>query len=254
MSRKQILNIRIDDLSMPEFLERFQSGLLVTPNADHLVMLQSNREFWEVYQRAEFVTVDSQIVKWAMRFLGTPVKARLSGSDILPAFCHHHRADESVRLFLLGGRDGVARRAAEMINARCGRRIVVGAHSPSMSFVDDEAEIESVLEHIRDSGANTLAVGLGAPKQELWIDAHRHRMPAVTRFMAVGATIDFEAGWVPRAPAWVSNSGLEWFYRLLKEPRRLWRRYLVRDPLFVALVLQQRLGRYRNPFDRPVVA
>ncbi len=252
MTRKQILNIKVDDLTMTEFLERFTSGMLVTPNADHLVMLQEDRRFWDIYQRAEFVTVDSQIVKWAMNFLGMPVKARLSGSDIFPAFCEFHRDNPAVRIFLLGGRDGVAQQAAERINARFGRRIVVGQCSPSMKFVEDEHEISTIIGQIEASGANVLAVGLGAPKQELWIDTHRHRLPCIDRFMAIGATLDFEAGVVRRALPWMSRYGVEWLFRLLSEPRRLWRRYLLRDPLFVVLVLRQRFGLYRNPFDVPV--
>jgi N-acetylglucosaminyldiphosphoundecaprenol N-acetyl-beta-D-mannosaminyltransferase len=252
MSRKQILNITVDDLTMAEFLERFDAGMLVTPNADHLVMLQEDRRFWDIYQRAEFVTVDSQIVKWAMNFLGMPVKARLSGSDIFPAFCDFHRDNPAVQIFLLGGKDGVAERAAARINARCGRQIVVGHCSPSMRFVEDQQEIDRIIEQIRLSGANVLAVGLGAPKQEVWIDTHRDRLSFINRFMAIGATLDFEAGAVKRAEPWMSHFGVEWLFRLLSEPRRLWRRYLLRDPRFVLLVLQQRFGRYRNPFDVPV--
>jgi N-acetylglucosaminyldiphosphoundecaprenol N-acetyl-beta-D-mannosaminyltransferase len=250
MARKRILNVEVDDLTLAEFLERYESGLVVTPNVDHLVMLQSNPAFLAIYRRAEFVTVDSQIVKWALGFLGTPVKARLSGSDLFPAFCDFHGPDPSVKVFLLGGKDGVAERAARNINARVGRAIVVGWRSPSMAFATSPQEIAGVVADIEASGANVLAVGLGAPKQELWIDAHRSRLPSIRRFMAVGATIDFEAGVVHRAPSWVSQIGLEWLYRLLSEPGRLWRRYLVRDPKFLWLVLCQRLGLYRDPFQR----
>jgi N-acetylglucosaminyldiphosphoundecaprenol N-acetyl-beta-D-mannosaminyltransferase len=248
MTKKKILNIQVDDFTMREFLDRFDAGVLVTPNVDHLVLLQEDRKFWEAYQRAEFATVDSQILKWSMGFLGTPVKARLSGSDIFPAFCEHHRDDELVKIFLLGGKGGVAEQAAERINQRCGRRIVVGWLSPSMNFINDPQEIQRALSQVRESGANVLAVGLGAPKQELWIDAHRHLLPTVGRFMALGATLDFEAGVVRRAPPWMSRLGLEWLFRLVSEPSRLWRRYLVRDPQFLLLLLKQRLGSYRSPF------
>jgi UDP-N-acetyl-D-mannosaminuronic acid transferase (WecB/TagA/CpsF family) len=93
-----------------------------------------------------------------------------------------------------------------------------------------------------------LAVGVGAPKQEIWIARHRHRMPRVTRFLAIGATIDFEAGTVKRAPKWMSRAGIEWLYRLMSEPRRLYRRYLIEGPPFFWLLLKQRLGLYRDPF------
>jgi N-acetylglucosaminyldiphosphoundecaprenol N-acetyl-beta-D-mannosaminyltransferase len=248
MTRRRILNIEVDDLTLQEFLERFDAGFVVTTNVDHLVVLQSRPDFLAVYRRADFATVDSQIVKWALGFLGTPVKAKLSGSDLFPAFCNFHGGDPAVTIFLLGGKDGVAETAAQRINARVGRRMVVGWRSPSMSFVTDEHEVADVIAQIEASGANVLAVGLGAPKQELWIDAHRHRLPSIRRFMAVGATLDFEAGSVQRAPAWVSEAGMEWLHRLLSEPGRLWHRYLVRDPRFLWLVLLQRFGLYRDPY------
>jgi exopolysaccharide biosynthesis WecB/TagA/CpsF family protein len=175
MARRRILNIEVDDLTLQEFLEQFDAGFVVTPNVDHLVMLQSRPDFLDVYRRADFATVDSQIVKWALGFLGTPVKARLSGSDVFPAFCNFHGHDPEVKIFLLGGRDDVAEAAARRINARIGRPMVVGWRSPSLSFVTDEHEVTDVIAQIEASGANVLAVGLGAPKQELWIDTHRHR-------------------------------------------------------------------------------
>lgn len=251
MARRRILNIEVDDLTLQEFLEQFDAGFVVTPNVDHLVMLQSRPDFLEVYRRADFATVDSQIVKWALGFLGTPVKARLSGSDVFPAFCNFHGHDPEVKIFLLGGRDDVAEAAARRINARIGRPMVVGWRSPSLSFVTDEHEVTDVIAQIEASGANVLAVGLGAPKQELWIDTHRHRLPSIRRFMAVGATLDFEAGKMQRAPALVSQAGMEWLHRLLSEPGRLWHRYLVRDPKFLWLVLLQRFGLYRDPHPRP---
>lgn len=251
MARVQVLNIQVDNLTQAEFLDRFQAGLVVTPNADHLVTLQQNLAFLGVYRRADFITVDSQILKWSLVFLGTPVKAKLSGSDLFPAFCERHRLNPGVRIYLLGGKDGVAQRAAERINQRIGRQMVVGWRSPSMDFVNQPDEIDAAILDVDQSGATVLAVGLGAPKQELWLDAHRYRFKQVTRFMAVGATIDFEAGEVRRAPTWVSRVGLEWLYRLISEPGRLWHRYLVRDPRFLLLVLRQRMGLYRDPFAPP---
>lgn len=248
VSRKRILNIEVDDLSMEQFLRAFTSGALVTPNTDHLLLLQESESFLRAYRAAEFVTVDSQILKWSMRLIGAPVQSKLSGSDILPAFCEHHRDDPSMRLFLLGGREGVARAAMERINNRLGRQVVIAAHSPSMRFGTDEHETSAVIEMVNASGATALAVGLGAPKQELWIHANRVRMPGVRWFLAVGAALDFEAGSVKRAPGWVSQIGLEWLYRLSQDPRRLWRRYLVRGPRFFVLLLRQRAGVYRSPF------
>ena len=251
--RVRVLNIEVDDLSMDELLEQFDAGLLVTPNVDHLVLLQQNARFMDAYRSARFATVDSQILFATLRWLGRPVRQKLSGSDILPAFCAHHAARAKAgrpgaRLFLLGGQGDSARRAMQAINTRVGHPLVVGALSPSMRFVDDEDEIRRAIALVEASGADTLVVGLGSPKQEIWLVDHRDRFGLVRRFMAVGAALDFEAGHVTRAPRWISAAGLEWAYRLTREPRRLWRRYLIRDPKFFALLLREKAGRYVDPF------
>lgn len=244
----RILNVEIDNLSMPELLHRLGSGgFVVTPNADHLIKLQTDREFYQLYQAADYRVCDSQIVLGASYVLGTPLKERLSGSDLLPAFYRYYHNDESMRIFLLGAAEGVAERARANINATVQRNMVVAAHSPSFGFERNTEECDRIIEQINASGATVLAIGVGAPKQEKWIYHHRHRLPQVKVFLAIGATIDFEAGEVSRAPRWMSNWGVEWLYRISQQPARLWRRYLVDDLPFLWLLLQQRLGVYQNP-------
>lgn len=104
------------------------------------------------------------------------------------------------------------------------------------------------MDRINRSGATVLAIGVGAPKQELWITRYKDQLPNVQTFLAIGATIDFEAGTVQRSPRWMSDVGLEWLFRILCEPKRLWKRYLVHDLPFFWLILQQRLRTYRNPW------
>ena len=193
------------------------------------------------------------MVVYAARFLGHPVPAKISGADFLGAFCECHGDDPAVRVFLLGAGPGVAAKAARHINTRIGRDIVVDVHSPSFGFEADAAECDEIVQRVNRSGATVLVVGAGAPKQELWIARHRHLMPTVSRFMAVGATLDFEAGAVPRAPHWMSEYGLEWLFRLGHEPRRLWRRYLWECPQVLGLVMRDRVGSYENPFASNVV-
>jgi N-acetylglucosaminyldiphosphoundecaprenol N-acetyl-beta-D-mannosaminyltransferase len=201
--RQPLLNVWADDLSMDELLQRMESegGVVFTVNPDHLYHLQYNPAFVTAYRAADIITVDSHYVRLALRLLGRPVAHRLPGSDIVPAFCARNAANPDVRVFLLGARPGVARRALENMNAKAGREQVVGAHGPSMNFVNDPAEIDAVLAMIEASGANVLLVGLGAPKQEIWIASVRHRLPQVRVMMGIGATIDYEAGEVRRAPA-----------------------------------------------------
>lgn len=247
--RQPLLNVWADDLTMEELLARLASsgGVVFTVNPDHLYHLQHNPEFVRAYRSADIITVDSHYVRLALRLLGRPVANRLPGSDIVPALCARGAADTAMRIFLLGARPGVAQAALEAMNARAGRTLVVGAHGPSMNFVDDAAEIDATLALIEASGANVLLVGLGAPKQEVWIASVRHRLPQVRVMMGVGATIDYEAGAVRRAPVLLRRLGLEWTYRVATEPKRYLMRY-VRSSKFVWWMLMDRLGRYKDPF------
>lgn len=255
MKRVRLLNVEIDNLTLKELLESLRSGgFVVTPNVDLLMKLQRNRAFFQAYQSAEYRICDSQILMYVAKFLGTPFREKICGSDLFPAFYRYYSHDKDIKIFLLGAAEGVAQRAQQKINAKVGREIIVQAHSPSFGFERNPAECAAIVDMVNASGATVLAVGLGAPKQELWITKHRHLFPNVKVFMAIGATINFEAGNVSRAPRWVSDVGLEWLYRLICEPRRLWKRYLGDALPFLWLVLQQRLHFYRCPWQRRRIA
>ena len=244
--RSRMLNVWVDNLSMKQLMTRLEEGVVFTLNPDHLYHLQRNRAFYEAYRQADFITSDSKYVYWGLGWIGRRIQEKVSGSDIVPAYCAHHRDNPAVKVFMLGAAPGIAQRALEVINAREGREIVVGAHSPSMNFVNDEGEIAEVIRIVNASGATCLIIGLGAPKQEIWITRYRHAMPNVKVYMGVGATIDYEAGAVKRAPRWMTRTGLEWLYRITTEPRRYWRRYL-RDMEYFWLLLLDGLGLYRSP-------
>jgi N-acetylglucosaminyldiphosphoundecaprenol N-acetyl-beta-D-mannosaminyltransferase len=244
--RSRLLNVWVDNLSMSELMATLDEGIVWTLNPDHLYHLQRNRDFYDAYRQADFITSDSKYVYWGLAWIGRRIKEKVSGSDIVPAYCAYHANDPAVKVFLLGATPGVAQRALERINARVGSRVVVGAHSPSMRFVGDEAEIAETIAIVNASGATCLIVGLGAPKQEIWITKYRNAMPNVKIYMGVGAAIDYEAGAVKRAPRWMTRTGLEWLYRITTEPRRYWRRYL-RDLEYFWLLLLDGLGLYRSP-------
>lgn len=244
--RSRILNAWVDSLTVEQVVDRLDRGILFTLNPDHLYHLQRNADFAAAYRQARWVSSDSKYVFWALRFLGRRIASKASGSDIVPAYWRRHARNEAVRIFLLGARPGIAQRALERINRLAGRDIVVGALGPSMNFVNDEEEIAAAIEAINAARATCLIVGLGAPKQEIWIVRNRHRMPGVELYMGVGATIDYEAEAVRRAPAWMNRNGLEWVFRMTTEPRRYWRRY-ARTLEFFWLVLLDRLGLYRPP-------
>lgn len=246
--RIPILNIQVDNILKKDLLVQFKSGVLITPNVDHLMKLQRDREFYEIYQKAEYVTVDSQIVKLALKFLGTPVPEIITGSDFFPSFYSFHKDNDAVKVFLLGAGPGVAEKARMTVNQKTGREIIVGTFSPSFGFEKNETECKEILERINESPANVLVVGLGAPKQEKWIYKYKELLPKIDIYLAIGATIDFEAGNVKRAPKLMQKLAIEWLYRLYKEPRRLWRRYIIEDFPFFFLILKQKFNLYKNPF------
>ena len=245
----QVLDVPITSVDTDQLLESYDSGLLLFHNLDTMYKTCCDETFRAVCCTADYAAIDGQVLRGLLRVLWHRDVSKVSGADFLPAFCRHHASNPDVKLFLLGAGPGVAERAGQRLNATAGRQIVVGAHSPSFDLLTDEQESARVAEMINTSGANALAVGLGAPKQELWMSRNRSRMPNVARFMAVGATLDFEAGRVRRAPRWMSTMGLEWLFRLVHEPRRLWRRYLVEGPRVVVALMGSRpsAGRHRKP-------
>jgi exopolysaccharide biosynthesis WecB/TagA/CpsF family protein len=243
-----ILNIGITRITEAELLRSLDRGMLITPNVDHLVHLQKNREFYQAYQSAEWVICDSRIIYFLSKLLPEPIPEAIPGSSFFRSYYTWHRNDDGCRIFLLGAAEGVASRAMENINKTVGRDIVIGTHSPSYGFEKNAAECEEIVDIVNQSGATVLVVGAGGVKQEIWLSRYRHKMPDVKLFMALGATIDFEAGNVKRAPLTVRKLGMEWLFRLMMEPKRMYKRYLVNDPVFFLHFARQLSGIYRNPF------
>mgnify|MGYP000555173319 FL=1 len=243
MNTVRILQAQIHAVTCDELLNRLDSGVLFTPNVDHLVKLESDEEFRRCYDRADWVVCDSRILYFCSKLLKRSLPETIPGSSFFPAFYRYHRNNPDCRIFLLGAAPGVAIRAMERINADMGRRIVVGAHSPSYGFEKNEEENRQIYDIINRSGANVVLVGVGSSKQEKWIMRHKDRMPGVDIWMALGATIDFEAGNIRRAPKILQKLCLEWFYRFCMEPKRLFRRYFIDDVKFFYYFMQQLLGR-----------
>lgn len=247
--QRVILNLAVANITMEEFLATVRRGVVYTPNIDHFVLLQSDRTFYDAYHAADVVVMDSQVIVLLTRIFRPAFREKVAGSDLFLRFCEYHRSDPSVRVFVLGGMDDVAETVRATINRRCGREVIVGAYSPPYGFEADEHEQAKAIAMVRASGANVLAVGLGTPKQEVWIYHHRRSLPEIDLFVGVGATLDFIVGKQKRAPQWMQDWGLEWFYRLLRDPGKFARRYLVRDMKFFLYFIKDRLGWYRDPFS-----
>lgn len=249
MNRIKILNVALDDISQDELLRRLDKGVLVTPNVDQIIKMQSDSVYYNIVKRAEWIICDSKILYLCAKILGSPLPEAIPGSSFFPAFYEYHKNDENCKIFLLGAMDGVAQKAMDNINRKMGKRMVVGAYSPSYGFEKKQEENEKIYQMVNDSGASVVLVGVGCPKQEKWIDAHKAKMPGVDIWMALGATIDFEAGNIKRAPMIWRKLYMEWFYRFLQEPKRMYKRYFIDDPKFFWYLLKQMLGLYKNPFE-----
>ncbi len=180
---------------------------------------------------ATLAVPDGQPLVWALRALGHTKATRVYGPDLMLSFCER-AAKEGIPMYLYGGRD---ERALELLERRLRERFeglnIVGGHSPPFRPLSP-AEEQQVIAEIDGCGAQVVWVGIGQPKQEQWMAHMRPRLRAPL-LVGVGAAFDFHAGLVPQAPPWMQRSGLEWTYRLAREPRRLWRRYARYNPRFV---------------------
>jgi exopolysaccharide biosynthesis WecB/TagA/CpsF family protein len=255
MRKVKLLNVHVDDVTMDELVESFREGMLLTVHADMLMKLQNDREFFDLLPQFDVVTCDSQILFFAAKVLGTPLRERVSGSDFFPRFYTKHRDDPRITIFICGGAPGVPEIAARNVNARVGRDMVVGVDSPSPGFEQRAGELDRVIARINASRATVLVVGLGAGRQEKFIVRNADRLPHVRTFLPLGGTIDYEAGTLKRPRPWVTNAGLEWLYRVVRQPRQRWYRYFVHQPPVLYLLAQQRMGAYRDPFaDRGTAA
>ena len=253
--RVRIGHVEIDSVTFEEALDRIAElvsrrvgGAVFTPNVDHIVKAERNEAFRGAYTRASLCLADGMPLLWASRLLGTPLPEKVSGSDlVLPLASLAARRDW--RVYLLGGGPGVAEDAGRRLARDLGVQIV-GTDSPTIRPDGRADDAEPILARLRAANPDLVLVALGAPKQELWMDRFASDIrPAVA--IGIGASLDFVAGRVKRAPGWISRAGLEWLFRLAQEPRRMWRRYLVEDPAFVAIVLRSRRAAPRGRGEEP---
>jgi N-acetylglucosaminyldiphosphoundecaprenol N-acetyl-beta-D-mannosaminyltransferase len=216
----------IDDL-----VSAGRGGMVFTPNIDHVVLAEKNERFRRAYEAVDLSLVDGMPVVWASRLVGPTLTEKISGSDLAWPLLERAR-QKGWRVYLLGGAKGAAERSAERLRAELPGIQIVGWSDPRVQIDPDPAERDQIVSSISSVRPDLVLVALGAPKQEIWMHENLPALrPAV--LVAVGATLDFIAGLVKRAPRWMSRSGLEWLFRLMQEPRRLAGRYLVRDPQFL---------------------
>jgi len=243
-----ILGICYDNLTRLEVLGRIElfiqeggSHMICTPNADHVVRAQTDMEFREIIQRSDLVVSDGMAVVYASHLLGTPLKENVGGRLLLPALAQRS-GEKGYRLFLLGGSsEQVARLAVERLCKDYPGVNIAGTYTPPFMGEFSAEENECMLTALNQARPDVLFVCLGTPKQEKWIARNLKNIQAPVT-VGVGVAMDMLAGKVRQPPRWVSDIGFEWLYRLIQEPRRLAKRYLVDDPIFFGWVLRQRMG------------
>jgi N-acetylglucosaminyldiphosphoundecaprenol N-acetyl-beta-D-mannosaminyltransferase len=239
--------LELDALSRTEAIDSIvrlvrdgRGGTVFTPNVDHIVQAEHDEAFREAYSRTALSLVDGTPVLWAARLLGTPLPEKLSGSDLFEPLLERATV-EKLRIVLLGGGPGVAELAAKNLRERLPTLQIVDTLAPRLGLAATDEE-RACVARLQQAKADLVFVCLGAPKQELFSDRNRQALaPAV--LVGFGAAVDFAAGTVPRAPTWLSRAGLEWAFRLGREPRRLAARYLLRDPEFLKIVAMQAFSR-----------
>jgi N-acetylglucosaminyldiphosphoundecaprenol N-acetyl-beta-D-mannosaminyltransferase len=254
-ARVELFGVEIDPLRMDQAVAQIMAWVadsagrchfVVTPNVDHVVLLQHHAGLKAAYAEAGMVLVDGAPVLWSSRLLRCGLPERVAGSDLVPALFDAASADQRLRTYLLGAAPGVADRAAENIRRRWPAVEIVGTYSPPLGFEQDETENAGILDRIAAANPDVLVVGLGAPKQEMWVHEHRDALHAKVA-LCVGATIDFLAGERSRAPIWMREAGLEWLYRVASEPRRLAARYAKDAWVFPRIVAREWWHRRSKP-------
>ncbi len=243
-----IVGTEIDKYSFDEVVEiivnHAVSGgrpeYVVTPNAQHILTLQNDTHFREIYSQAFLVVPDGVPMLWAANFLQTPLKGRVNGTDLFEKLCEI-AASKELKIFLLGGREGAADKAAAVLQGRYSGLKIAGTYCPPYGFESDPVLLGQINDKILAAGPHILFVGLGAPKQENWIYGNYQQL-GVPISLGIGVSFELVGGMVQRAPVWMQTAGLEWLFRLIVEPKRLWQRYVVGNPLFIWLVLRQKLG------------
>lgn len=245
MEKQRLLNTYINNVDMDEAIALIedmitsgQKSYVVPINVDVVMKIETDPYLKTIIDNADSVLVDGKPLIWISKIHGNPIKAKISGSDLVPKLCDH-AAQKGYSIFIIGGKDGVAQRARKHLEEEYPKINIVGTYAPPLGFEKDSQELSKINHIISEAHPDLLIVCLGCPKQEKWIFENLSKYNARVSVCA-GATVDFLAGNVKRAPRWMSEHGLEWFYRFLQEPRRMFRRYFIDDIRILELIVKYR--------------
>ena len=242
-----ILGIQISSISNDNLLAAFTQHILhkqkkqvcITPVNSVMAAVKSE-QVKNIYNNANYVLCDGVPLKWAASFLNTPILERITGLDLLPnlvTLC----AKNDFSIFLLGASPGVGDKLKDIILNKFPQAKVVGVYVPPFMAVFTDEQNDKMISAVNAASPDVLLVSLTAPKQDIWIAENKHALNA-TLMVGIGGAFEVMTGLAKRAPKWVQKAGLEWLYRFIQEPKRLFRRYFIEAPLFIPLIMRQKWG------------
>jgi len=234
MNKQPLLNTFVNNVNMDETIQEIcrlvdekKRSYVVAVNVDVIIKIEHDSYLKQITDDAAMTLVDGKPLVWISKWHKNPVKEKVSGSDLIPALCEVV-TQKNYSLFIIGGADGVAEKAKNNLEETYKGISIVGTYAPPFGFEKDGKELDVINNLISQAAPDIVIACFGCPKQEKWIYENYKKYNAIVSICA-GATVDFLAGNVSRAPAWMSNHGLEWLYRFFQEPRRLFKRYFVDD-------------------------
>lgn len=242
--RIKILNTLIDNLTIEDTLRTIDEVIKnnnqlhhVVVNAGKIVAMQSDLQLRQSVNKSDLINADGQSVVWASRVLKKPLKERVAGIDLMIKLVElAHK--KNYKIFFFGAKEEIVEAVVKKYSTQYSPNIIAGYRN---GYFKKEEE-QDIAKQISDSGANILFVAISSPTKENFLYENKEHLRGVNFIMGVGGSFDVVSGKVKRAPLWMQNSGLEWFYRFVQEPKRMWKRYLIGNTKFIALVFKERFG------------
>ena len=242
MKRIELLNTYVDNYSMSDTLDLILDNVEkdnqihhVVVNAGKIVAMQDDPQLRKSVNESDLINADGQAVVWASRLLGKPIVERVAGIDLMENLVKLAH-ENGLKIFFFGAKEEVVKKVTQIYAQRYSPQIIAGYRNGYF----DKSEEESIADHIAASGAHILFVAISSPTKENFLFENKNRLSNVNFIMGVGGSFDVVSGKVKRAPLWMQKIGLEWFYRFLQEPGRMWKRYLIGNSKFIWLVLKER--------------
>lgn len=245
----ELFDVKFNNVTMAEFLKLLtelittdkKNNLIQTVNVDHIMLMKEDPEFNKIVKNAAMITCDGMPIVWASKFKTAKLAERVTGADMTLEIFKNSAAN-NYKVFILGAGPGVAELATKKARDLYKDVQIMGVYSPAKEELKDAEKSKEICRRINESEANILLIALGAPKQEKWYWSNKEFLD-VNAIIGVGASIDFIAGTQERAPKWMRNAGMEWSFRLMKNPNRMFQRYIVRDSKFLPLFLKEIIKR-----------